>query len=180
MGPRDRLLASFSPRRWRGGCCTRIDFVAVPGLDMLLAIPVGSLLFTMFAVGGVAHAVNIIDGYNGLAGMVVLMVTAAIAYVAFQVADYQIFAVACAVRRDAGFLVEFSARHDFCGDGGAYLWGFVLGVLSVLLIEAQYGGVAVVPAGVGCCIRCGNAVFDLSQNLFAANRPAHPMACIFT
>ena len=30
-----------------------------------------SLLFTMVAVAGVANAVNIIDGYNGLASVVV-------------------------------------------------------------------------------------------------------------
>ena len=138
VGPRDRLLASFFSAALAWWLLhARIDFVAVPGLDMLLAIPVGSLLFTMFAVGGVAHAVNIIDGYNGLAGMVVLMVTAAIAYVAFKVADYQVLAVACALfGATLGFWVwNFPRGMIFAGDGGAYLWGFVLGVLSVLLIE---------------------------------------------
>ena len=138
VGPRERLLLSFVSAGLAWWLLdARIDYVAVPGLDTILAMSLGSLLFTMFAVGGVAHAVNIIDGYNGLSGMVVLMVTAAIAYVAFKVADYQILAVACALfGATLGFWVwNFPRGLIFAGDGGAYLWGFVLGVLSVLLIE---------------------------------------------
>ena len=138
VGPRERLLASFVSAGLAWWLLdARITYVAVPGLDSLLAISVFSLLFTMFAVGGVAHAVNIIDGYNGLAGMVVLMMTAAIAYVAFKVADYQVLAVACGLfGATLGFWVwNFPRGMIFAGDGGAYLWGFVLGVLSVLLIE---------------------------------------------
>lgn len=138
VGPRERLLASFCSAglAW-WWLHARIDFVAVPGLDAVLAVGVGSLCFTMFAVGGVAHAMNIIDGYNGLAGMVVLLVCAAIAYVAFRVADYQILAVACALfGATLGFWIwNYPRGMIFAGDGGAYLWGFVLGVLSVLLIE---------------------------------------------
>ena len=138
VGPRERLLLSFASAGlawWLLGA--QITYVAVPGLDFILSLSIGSLLFTMFAVGGVAHAVNIIDGYNGLAGMVVLMITAAIAYVAFKVADYQILAVACALfGATLGFWVwNFPRGVIFAGDGGAYLWGFVLGVLSVLLID---------------------------------------------
>lgn len=138
VGPRDRLLASFVSAALAWWLLdARISFVAVPGLDWVLSFGLGSFVFTLIAVGGVAHAVNIIDGYNGLAGMVVLMMTAAIAYVAFRVADYQILAVSCALfGATLGFWVwNFPRGMIFAGDGGAYLWGFVLGVLSVLLIE---------------------------------------------
>ena len=106
VGPRDRLLASFLSAGLAWWLLhARIDYVAVPGLDAVLAIPIGSLLFTMFAVGGVAHAVNIIDGYNGLAGMVVLMVTAAIAYVhsKWRIIKSSRWRVRCLARRwDSG------------------------------------------------------------------------------
>jgi UDP-N-acetylmuramyl pentapeptide phosphotransferase/UDP-N-acetylglucosamine-1-phosphate transferase len=54
----------------------------IPGLDMLLATSVGSLFFTVLAVAGIANAINIIDGLNGLASMCVVIMLAAVAYVA--------------------------------------------------------------------------------------------------
>ena len=41
----------------------------------------------MFAVAGIANSVNIIDGFNGLASMCVVIMLASVAYVAFQVGD---------------------------------------------------------------------------------------------
>lgn len=64
--------------------------IQIPGLDLMLAIPAISILFTCFAVAGVANSFNIIDGFNGLASGVALMILLAIAYVAFQVRDYSI------------------------------------------------------------------------------------------
>jgi UDP-N-acetylmuramyl pentapeptide phosphotransferase/UDP-N-acetylglucosamine-1-phosphate transferase len=43
---------------------SRID---VWGVDALLKSTFVSVIFTAFAVGGVANAINIIDGFNGLA-----------------------------------------------------------------------------------------------------------------
>ena len=51
----------------------------LPGSDWLLGFAMASLLFTMFAVGGLAHGINIVDGLNGLAGFTALMVLGAIA-----------------------------------------------------------------------------------------------------
>ena len=48
----------------------------------------------MFVVTGVANAINIIDGFNGLASMCVLMMMLALAYVAFQVGDTMVFTAA--------------------------------------------------------------------------------------
>jgi UDP-N-acetylmuramyl pentapeptide phosphotransferase/UDP-N-acetylglucosamine-1-phosphate transferase len=45
-----------------------ITVANVWGLDWLLQFTVASVLFTAFAVGGMANAINIIDGLNGLAG----------------------------------------------------------------------------------------------------------------
>lgn len=61
--------------------------IQVPGLDWMLAIPAISIIFTCFAVAGVANSFNLIDGFNGLASVVAMMILLAIAYVAFQVRD---------------------------------------------------------------------------------------------
>jgi len=95
-----------------------------------------SLLFTMVAVGGVAHSMNIIDGYNGLSGMVALFVFLALAYVSFKVGDAAMMAVCFACCGAVlGFLfLNYPRGLIFAGDGGAYLIGFMIAELSVLLV----------------------------------------------
>lgn len=116
-----------------GGWLTRLD---VPGIDYLMAFGVVSVLVTCFAVAGVANAFNLIDGYNGLAGMVAVIIFMGLAYVADQVSDRAImitaFAAAGAI---LGFLVwNYPRGLIFLGDGGAYLIGFLVAELSVLLV----------------------------------------------
>lgn len=94
-----------------------------------------SIIITCFAVTGVANAFNIIDGYNGLSGMVGVIVLGAIVYVAFQVGDRPIMIAALAmIGGILGFLVwNYPRGLIFLGDGGAYFIGFWVAELSVLL-----------------------------------------------
>ena len=55
-----------------------------------------SLLFTALAVAGVANAVNIIDAYNGLASVVVMISLLSLAYVGWHVGDNLVVSVALA------------------------------------------------------------------------------------
>ena len=111
--------------------------VAVPGIDKLLAMLPFAVALTVFAVTGVANAVNIIDGFNGLASMCVLFMASAIAYVAFQVSDpFVLTASLITIGAVLGFVVwNFPAGLIFLGDGGAYLLGFLVAELSVLLMR---------------------------------------------
>jgi UDP-N-acetylmuramyl pentapeptide phosphotransferase/UDP-N-acetylglucosamine-1-phosphate transferase len=61
--------------------------VNVWGLDWLLQITIVSVLFTAFAVGGVANAINIIDGLNGLASSMVLWALLGVATLAATLGD---------------------------------------------------------------------------------------------
>ena len=54
----------------------------VDPLDTALAWLPLSVLFTAFAVGGVANAVNIIDGFNGLASGTVIIGLVALGFIA--------------------------------------------------------------------------------------------------
>ncbi len=109
----------------------------IPGVDYILAVPVIYIALTCIAVSGVANAYNIIDGYNGLASVVAIIVLLGITYVAKQVGDAQISMIALAmVGAIAGFLVwNFPRGLIFLGDGGAYLIGFMIAELSVLLVQ---------------------------------------------
>jgi UDP-N-acetylmuramyl pentapeptide phosphotransferase/UDP-N-acetylglucosamine-1-phosphate transferase len=109
----------------------------IPGLDWIVGYPVGALLVTMFVVAGVANAVNIIDGFNGLASMCVVIMLIGLAYVAFAVGDRLIALLALAgVGAILGFFVwNFPAGLVFLGDGGAYFLGFYVAELAILLLH---------------------------------------------
>lgn len=110
--------------------------IQVVGLDFLLTIPVISIVFTCFAVAGIANSFNLIDGFNGLASVVAMMILLAIAYVAFQVRDYGILLSSfAAIGAIAGFVFwNYPKGRIFLGDGGAYLIGFWIAELCVLLV----------------------------------------------
>lgn len=135
---RTRLLATFVAAVLGSTCLgATIVHVGIPAIDALLQSSwVLSLLFTMISVGGLAHSINIIDGYNGLSGMVVLLVCLALGYVAFKVNDSALLAMAFAASGAIiGFLfLNYPRGLIFAGDGGAYLMGFLIAELSVLLI----------------------------------------------
>lgn len=116
-----------------GATIPRLD---VPGFDVLLRWAPFAIAFTLFAVGGVANSINIIDGYNGLAGGHAVLVLAAMAWVSALVGDNLLFVSTLAmVGALLGFLAwNYPKGKIFLGDGGAYLLGFWLGELSVLIV----------------------------------------------
>lgn len=103
----------------------------------LQAMPYAAILFAALAIGGLPHAFNIIDGYNGLAGTVAVLVCLAITHVALQVGDRQLAAmVICLVGATLGFLIwNYPRGKIFAGDGGAYVWGMVIAVAAVTLVQ---------------------------------------------
>ena len=106
-------------------------------LDDLMAYAPVAILFTCFAVGGVANAVNIIDGFNGLAGSTCVLMFAGLAALAHGVGDTMVFLL-CLMGMGAflGFLcLNFPFGKLFLGDGGAYLAGFWLAECGVLLLS---------------------------------------------
>jgi UDP-N-acetylmuramyl pentapeptide phosphotransferase/UDP-N-acetylglucosamine-1-phosphate transferase len=137
VGVTARLVLTFASAVFAsllvGATLDRLD---MPGLDTLLVLPVFAIAFTAFAVGGIANSINIVDGYNGLAGGYAVIVLAALAWVADQVGDPVVLTASLLmIGALLGFLVwNYPSGRIFMGDGGAYLLGFWLGELSVLLI----------------------------------------------
>lgn len=112
--------------------------LALPGVDhALVAFPWLGIAIAIFAICGLPHAFNIIDGYNGLAGTVAMLIGLALAHVALQLGDRQLAAIVlCMVGATAGFLVwNYPRGLIFAGDGGAYLWGVVIAVVSIALVQ---------------------------------------------
>lgn len=107
----------------------------VIGLDWLLTFTPVAVVFTAFAVGGVANAVNIIDGFNGLATGAVSIMLGAIGLIALNLGDSSLATVCFVLTLGAmGFgAVNWPLGKIFMGDGGAYLLGFLLAWVAVLL-----------------------------------------------
>lgn len=115
----------------------KIVNLGIPPLDFLLTIPLISILFTTFALTGLSNAYNIIDGFHGLASMVGIITLLAIAYVGFAVADMTIVYLSLIlVGAILGFVFwNYPRGLIFLGDGGAYLIGFWIGSLTILLVS---------------------------------------------
>jgi len=95
-----------------------------------------SLAGTLLAVAGLAHAMNIVDGHHGLASGVGVLALLGLALVAQRVGDAQLAAVGfAAAGAYAGFLLlNWPFGRLFLGDGGAYLLGTTLAILSAQLV----------------------------------------------
>ena len=137
VGVLDRLLltmASGALAAWLLGAI--LDRVDVPGLDEALVWLPFAIIFTAFAVGGIANAINIIDGYNGIAAGYAAIVLGSFAWVSAGTGDVLLFKT-CLTLIGAllGFLVwNWPKGRIFLGDGGAYLLGFLMAEISVLLV----------------------------------------------
>ena len=145
------------------------------GVDSALTILPFSVLFTAFAVGGVANAVNIIDGFNGLASGTVAISLVALGVIAMGAGDYNLARVCfivCGVTIGF-FLVNFPFGKLFLGDGGAYLLGFVLAWLAVML-PARNPSVSVWAPFLACGYPVFETVFTIMRRLWAKSDPGQP------
>lgn len=106
------------------------------GVDWLLQFSLISLIATVIVIGGAANAVNIIDGYNGLASVVSVFIFAGFAYVAFYLGDRLLVATSVTmIGAIAGFVIwNYPKGLIFLGDGGAYFIGFMMGETAVLML----------------------------------------------
>ncbi len=113
-----------------------ITAVNIPGIDWLLGAPLLSVAFTAFAVAGVANAVNIIDGMNGLASGTILINLCIFALISHALGDAAL--VQTCVVLGAGvlgfMLINWPLGKIFLGDAGAYFLGFSVAWLAVLLL----------------------------------------------
>lgn len=133
LSPKIRLILQTS-----GVLSAIIMFPNCVLVDIGFALPYGfGVIFTLFCMVGVTNAMNIIDGFNGLAGGFGLLVLVSIAIVSAIVGNVAVFYIALVLLSVVlGFLVlNFPNAKIFLGDGGAYLVGFLLAFLLVILTQ---------------------------------------------
>jgi UDP-N-acetylmuramyl pentapeptide phosphotransferase/UDP-N-acetylglucosamine-1-phosphate transferase len=119
--------------------CWLLDAVLVdlglPWVNSVLSFAPVAVFFSAFAMAGMANAINIIDGLNGLASGVVCLIAIALGVLAAAHGDTLLLSVCMALAFSVfGFwLFNFPFGKIFLGDGGAYLMGLLIGVLSIVL-----------------------------------------------
>jgi UDP-GlcNAc:undecaprenyl-phosphate/decaprenyl-phosphate GlcNAc-1-phosphate transferase len=113
----------------------KVVSIDVYWIDPMFKSSIIAILLSSFMIVGLTNAYNIIDGFNGLVSIVAVMTLLAIGYVAFRNDDYAIIFIVVMVI--SGILGFFSLNYPrgliFLGDGGAYLLGFLIAGLSILL-----------------------------------------------
>ncbi len=115
-----------------------VTSLGVAWIDVVwTSTPFLGIAVALLAVAGLPHAFNLIDGYNGLAAAVAILVSMAMTYVSLQVGDRELASVLmCLIGATAGFFVwNYPRGMIFAGDCGAYLWGTVIGVASLMLVQ---------------------------------------------
>lgn len=132
LSPKIRLLIHTS------SAVLGIIFYNALILDLGFALPfVIGVLFTIFAVVGSVNAINIIDGFNGLASGFSMMVLGSFLLASYMVGDYELMWICgVGILSILGFFVlNFPKGRIFLGDGGAYFVGFLIVQIAILLSQ---------------------------------------------
>jgi UDP-N-acetylmuramyl pentapeptide phosphotransferase/UDP-N-acetylglucosamine-1-phosphate transferase len=134
---RMRLIASIASAlaaSWLLGAT--VDELDIWGVDALLTWTPFALVVTAIVVAGGINSINIIDGFNGFAASMVVVMLAALGAVGWHVGDILVAELAMlGLGAAIGFLfVNYPTGRLFLGDGGAYFLGFWVAEVAVLLL----------------------------------------------
>ena len=111
------------------------------GIFGIFELPIGiSYAFTFLVIVGITNAINLIDGLDGLAGTIVLIITTTFGWFFYRYggSSYQnyAFVAVCLNGGLLGFLrYNFHKATIFMGDTGSLLCGFIVSVLTIQFIE---------------------------------------------
>ncbi len=96
-----------------------------------------ALCVTLFAVGGFTNALNLVDGLDGLAGSLSLVILASLYYIGHAYNDQFIMIVSFFVIISllAFLLFNWYPASIFMGDSGSLVLGFIISVLSIKAIN---------------------------------------------
>lgn len=114
-----------------------VPYVGFPGLRLITSMGLISIIITIIVSGGICHAVNLIDGLNGLSICWAICAAITMAMIALNVNDIAVFRLLILL---IGALVgilcwNFPLGKLFLGDAGAYTLGHALAWIALLLMN---------------------------------------------
>ncbi len=113
------------------------DGVSVTTLGVLFGFDIQlgwlALPFTLFAIVGFTNALNLIDGLDGLAGSVSIVILAALFSIGYEHNDAFMMVLSSAfIAGLLAFLVyNWNPASIFMGDSGSLVLGFIIGMLVI-------------------------------------------------
>ena len=152
-----------------------ISRVDIWGVDWVMRFTLVSVLFTAFAVGGMANAVNIIDGFNGLASTMSSLAFMGYSMMAWHLGDATLAGVSLLFAACVWgfFWVNWPFGKIFLGDGGSYFVGFALAWIAVMLIERN-PSVSVFAVLLVCSHPVIEVLFSIFRRRMKKLHPGHP------
>ncbi|RUM72139.1 MAG: undecaprenyl/decaprenyl-phosphate alpha-N-acetylglucosaminyl 1-phosphate transferase [Sulfurovum sp.] len=132
LSPKLRLLLQFIAAFM--GVWLTDAVVTYLGVGITLPYWLGAV-FTLFAIVGMMNAINIIDGFNGLASGVILFILISFAVISYEQNNHDIFSMVTVVfgATFGFFILNFPKGKIFLGDGGAYMLGFIVAMIGIFL-----------------------------------------------
>jgi UDP-N-acetylmuramyl pentapeptide phosphotransferase/UDP-N-acetylglucosamine-1-phosphate transferase len=136
VGPTLRLVMATLSAAWLfGSLGVSVNRTDVWPIDLVLSIPGAPFCVTLLVVAGFTHSVNIVDGFHGLASGLAMIALSSLAFMAWKVGDtllLQMCLTSLAVVLGF-FVLNWPRGAIFLGDAGAYLIGFWVVELGILL-----------------------------------------------
>jgi len=145
------------------------------GLDTLLAYTPIALAFTVLAVATVANGFNIIDGFNGLSSGIATLAFLAFSFIAHIVGDADLHLL-CLIFAGASlgfFVINWPWGRLFLGDGGAYLLGFLLAWVAVML-KSRHGEINAYSLVLVLMLPLTELLFTVYRRIVRKQHPGHP------
>jgi len=99
-----------------------------------------SYAFTLAMIVGITNAINLIDGLDGLAGTIVLIICSTFGFYFYKYGGPSfgnyVFVSVCLIGGMLGFLrYNFHRAPIFMGDTGSLVCGFIVSILAIQFIE---------------------------------------------
>ena len=165
VGPTARLVLALvsasASYTWLG---IGVHHTDVWPVDQLLTLPLAGYFITMLVVAGFTNGVNIIDGFHGLAAGTATIMMTSFLVMALQAGDaFMVQLCGLSIACVLGFLcLNWPRGRIFLGDAGAYLLGFWVVEVGLLLVIRNPGISPMAPVVVG--------IFPLIETLFSMYR----------
>jgi UDP-N-acetylmuramyl pentapeptide phosphotransferase/UDP-N-acetylglucosamine-1-phosphate transferase len=105
-------------------------------LDLFFRHPIALFFFYPLALSALANGSNLIDGVNGLCGMIFLSILGSLLFLAYQVSDNTIMMVILIIMMLIGAFLCFNypSGKIFLGDLGAYVLAFLTGMITIMFL----------------------------------------------
>jgi len=127
------MISGFAAIYFTGLWLDDVDFTI---LTPILALPPIAICFTAFASAGVSNSINLIDGVNGLASGVIILIGLGLSIISFSVGEV-VLGIFCIILVGSilGFFIwNFPKGLIFLGDAGAYTFGHILVWVAITLV----------------------------------------------